>query len=183
MPFRARGFSRGGSKPRRPMDWVAGEIDSTTGGAAGSTPGCSWLCDPGEMVRDFTDPTLMALRVWGQARPNGATTALSVFGLGIISWNFTTDADGVAVVPTQCPRLFNLPGQGCQDEDWIYQWIIPSAGGEDSTTGRQTVNDGADRQSKARRRLGNDRGILFVVQALGVVNYDYHFHARALIKE
>jgi hypothetical protein len=42
--------------------------------------------------------------------------------------------------------------------------------------------DSEDRMSKARRRLGNNMGLLFVVQS-AVSNYDYHIHASALIKE
>ncbi len=180
---RGRSFNRGGARPRRPMDWVTGEIDSTVSGNATPEALCGWLC-AAQLRNDFTDPTLMALRVWGSAIPVGATTgANSVFAMGLIAWNFTLAPDGSANIPSECPLLINDPfadSAHCQDEDWIYQWFLPSAGGE--TSSNIHYIEAAERVSKARRRLGNDSGILFVVQALGT-SYQYHFHARALIKE
>ncbi len=172
------------ARPRRPMDWIAGEIDSSTAGGAGTPPVCAWLCEPKVLAEHFTDPTAMAVRVWGSARPLQTTVPVSAFAFGVIAWNFVTDpTTGLAVLPNPCPRLINTGPQGCQDEDWMYQWLLPSAGGETSSaTFLRYINDGDDRISKARRRLGNDKGLLLVAQGVGVA-YDFHVHVRALIKE
>jgi hypothetical protein len=36
--------------------------------------------------------------------------------------------------------------------------------------------------SKAKRKLGGDRGLLLVVESL-VLDFNYHIHVRALVKE
>ncbi len=177
MP-RARTYA-GGGRPRRPMDWISGEIDSDVNGPSTGTASCGWLC-AAQLSDQFTDPTLMAMRVWGAARAQGPTSPSAVFAMGIISWSFTRAPDGSALVPTECPDLINAPGV-CQDEDWIYRWYLPSPGGEGSANIHYLL-DNDDRLSKARRRLGNNMGLLFVVQSK-VQTYDYHFHASALIKE
>jgi hypothetical protein len=161
------------------MDWVSGEIDSVIQGTLSTlTPTCRWVCEEGDLVKNFTDPTLMATRVWGSTRPNGTTTANDVIAFGIIAWNFTRDATGTLVIPTECPDLFNDPD--CQDEDWVYRYFRPSSGGE-GPGDVLYLNDSDDRMSKARRRLGNDQGILMVVQGVGA--FHFHFHASFLIKE
>ncbi len=165
------------ARPRRPMDWISGEIDSVVTGNSGSISKCGWLC-AGQLSDQFTDPTLMAIRVWGGITNLGSSAADHVFGMGIIAWNFTRAPDGSAFVPSECPDLINDPGV-CQDEDWIYRWFVPSPGEPAGQVVR--VADSEDRMSKARRRLGNDKGLLFVVQSIGP--YAYHFHASALIKE
>jgi hypothetical protein len=64
----------------------------------------------------------------------------------------------------------------------MYQWLLPSAGGETSSaTFLRYIEDG-DRLSKARRRLGNDKGLLLVAQGAATA-YNFHIHIRALIKE
>jgi hypothetical protein len=100
--------------------------------------------------------------------------------MGVIAWSFTRGPGGTALNPTQCPDLINIAGV-CQDEDWIYRWFLPSSGGENIGDVHYLL-DSADRMSKARRRLGNNMGLLFVVQAESN-SYEYHFHASALIKE
>ncbi len=178
---RGRGSSRGGNaRPRRPMDWIKGEIDSSQAGLAYGTPVCKWLCDPEQLRHEFTDPTLMATRVMGMVRAEtGAIISDStVFAAGLIAWNFTTDGAGASVHPSECPRLLDIE---CQDEDWIWTWYAPFVNGSSPS---QVIASG-NHDSKARRRLGNDSGLLFVVQTFGSppVNFHYHFHARCLIKE
>jgi hypothetical protein len=164
------------------MDWVQGEIDSQTMGAgSGQMLDCAWLC-AAQLSDQFTDPTLMALRIWGSASNTSLTAPNSVFAVGLIAWSFIRAADGSAAIPTECPDLINLSAAVvCQDEDWIYWWYLPSAGNEPGGT-IYYLNDGGDRISKARRRLGNNMGLLFVVQSAATF-YNYHFHAAALIKE
>jgi hypothetical protein len=165
------------------MDWIVGEIDSSTVGLAGTPPVCAWVCDPPQLTNDFTDPTLMALRVWGSCQPTGTTSPTSAFAFGVIAWNYVTDpATGQAVLPNPCPRLINTFPQGCQDEDWVYQWLVPSAGGEPATAASVRYIEGSERLSKARRRLGNDKGLLMVAQG-ATSSYNFHIHVRALIKE
>jgi hypothetical protein len=161
------------------MDWISGEIDSITSSPAAEVSSCGWLC-AAQLSDQFTDPTLMALRVWGSATTINATTEQTVMAMGIIAWNFTRHPDGSALVPSECPDLINLPGV-CQDEDWIYRWYLPISGAVPVGSAFY-INDANDRMSKARRRLGNDTGLLFVVQSF-VSNFKFHFHASALIKE
>ncbi len=176
---RQRLMTRGGSaRPRRPMDWIRGGIDSVGTGQAAQTPLCDWLCDPAELRDEFTDPTLMVVRVAGMHQATAATGGQAVFGFGIIAWNFATDGAGNSLVPTQCPRLFD---DECQDEDWIYRSITPYVAG---ITGFGQVDGGEASMSKARRRLGNDKGLLLVVQSATAGDvFNYHYHVRALIKE
>ncbi len=176
---RGRGYRAGGgtARPRRPMDWIVGHVDSVDIGQAMLAPTCKWLCDPAELRDEFTDPTLMAVRVAGQVSPGSATSGQAAFGFGIIAWNFATDGAGNSLVPTECPRLFD---EECQDEDWIYRNLAVYTSG---FTGYFTVN-GEDGLSKARRRLGNDKGLLLVVQsATAADQFNFHYHVRALIKE
>ncbi len=178
MGFRGRGGRAisGGGRPRRPMDWIKGEIDSTqVGNPSTALPDCKWLCDPEELRHEFTDPTLMHTKVSGMAiNLTAPVDNTAVFALGLIAWNFATDAAGNALTPTQCPRMLDIE---CQDEDWIWTWYAPLAypAGIVITTIGQS-------DSKAMRRLGNDKGLLLVAQSIAL-NFEYHAHVRCLIKE
>jgi hypothetical protein len=68
------------------------------------------------------------------------------------------------------------------DFDWAWWWGAPLT----SNSGLQKFGNGAADTniiSKARRRLGNDQALLVVAEALGEANWDFHMHARVLIKE
>ncbi len=170
------GGFRGSGRPRRPMDWVCGEIDSETGGVSSPTAVCEWLGNPAEFKDIFTDPTAMALRVWGQTSPTvQVSNSVAVFAFGIIAWNYTIDAAGNTVVPTECPN----PIDQC-DADWLYLYLRPSVVSDSGAVLVGTTE--SDRVSRARRRLGNDRWLLLVASSKAA-NYNYHFHVRALIKE
>ena len=165
------------------MDWECGDMDSTELGFTEGVEGggrCKWLIDPFDIHQDYTDPTLMALRVSTVLKatvdpPNDS----ALIAVGIISWNYLA-ADAA---PTQTPDPCPSPIHDCE-LDWAWLWTVPLVAG---TAGVQNIyhfatGPGDDIVSKARRRLGNDRSLLMVVDSYAV-GARFHVHARALIKE
>ncbi len=155
------------------MDWYCGDFNGLIAPGTGNIQ-CDWLILPSELHEQTTDPTLMATRVALAAEVAGGGTLTnneSIVALGIIAWNYVDDT-----IPTPCPG----PLRDC-DADWIYWWAAP---GVPTTSGVFHTNGGADTNilSKARRRLGNDQSLLIAVESL-VQSYNFHLHARCLIKE
>ncbi len=170
MPFRGRGGRTivNAGQPRRPMDWECGDLDAVVG----DTKFCKWLIPPSELKAGYTDPTLMASMVWGGFYSESPALA-TVGGFGIIVWSAASDA---APVGDQCPG----PLSDC-DADWAYSFygpFVPTPGGAGMAL---YTNTELDRRSSAKRRLGNDKGILLVAEGEG--NVSAHFHVRCLIKE
>ena len=167
MGIRRANF-RSSGRPRRPMDWYCGNFDGIT---VEGVPECAWAILPSELHEETTDPTLMASRV---ALRNNPVTApannAAIAAFGIIAWNYVDDT-----VPTMCPD----PLANC-DFDWVWWHGSPRVVNDASPEG----NGGSDTQilSKARRRLGNDQSLLFVVSSVGQP-WNFHLHARFLIKE
>ncbi len=158
----------GSSRPTRPMDWVSGELNEVQ---VGATAFCQWLVLPSYLKENFTDPTAMALRVWATASMTGAGITDAIAGVGIIAWDSVSDA-----TPAPCPGPLTNP-----ELDWMWLWKVPVTGTTPNTTFYNDRCD-SDRGSKARRKLGNQTSLLIVVQSL-VLDFRYHIHARALIKE
>jgi hypothetical protein len=186
------------------MDW-AHRANNFIAAAQGNPPFCEWLLPPDEVQREYTDPTLIRLRihvavfnptaVGGSTNPPGIGN-LSHVGFGVIKWqgipqprsSSYAEADdtslvggeaSVALLPNPCPDPL-LDGE----LDWIWRWtaiLLPGSG-----TG-STVNYNGDTsatESSAMRRLGNDGGILFVVaNHTNVENLEVGYDARMLIKE
>ncbi len=174
MPFRGRGGRTitGGGRPRRPMDWECGDLDRVV---SAGTKECGWLIPPSELRSGYTDPTLMSTMVWGMAQHSSAGQDVSsVIGLGII---VVTAFDDVTPTGTACPG----PITDC-DADWVYLFFGPTAVLTASVITWSLGSCDLDRRSQAKRRLGNDKAILLVAEAL---NDDFaaHLHVRCLIKE
>ena len=149
------------------MDWICG--DATLNGVSVDTA-CTWLVPPSDLRTQFTDPTLMSTMVWGSVAPTTSAGSGAVAGFGIIVWSATPDDS----VPTECPG----PITECE-YDWLYLHIYPMLPG---TAVALFNGDNLDRRSQAKRRLGNDKGILLVAQSL-VTTSNFHYHVRCLIKE
>ncbi len=170
MAFRGRGnrVIVGGGRPRRPMDWICGDFDATVD----ATKVCRWLVPPSTLREQFTDPTLMSTMVWLSLGASSApATNTSVGGFGIIVVSAFDDAD---------PTLDACPGPFTDcDADWVYLNFATATQGSRTFT---TMNSELDRRSQAKRRLGNDKGILLVFESNNF-SFDGHAHVRCLIKE
>ncbi len=160
----------GAGRPRRPMDWECGNIDAIVGG----NKVCKWLIPPSELIAGYTDPTLMSTMVWLTLHTVGASTSNQpIAGFGIIVVTAFSDA---APTGDACPG----PVTDC-DADWVYLNFAPAVNGVVVQT---TMGSELDRRSQAKRRLGNDKAILLVLEEFsGLANFNGHAHVRCLIKE
>ncbi len=174
--MRARGGRAiaGGGRPRRPMDWECGHIDGTQ---AAGTKTCKWLVLPSVLRDKYTDPTLMASMVWGVSSISGTgPVSAPVHGFGIIVVSAFDDADPLAAA---CPG----PLTDC-NADWVYLFYdtVSVAGASPFVNTGGPAGCDLDRRSSAKRRLGNDKGILLVSEA-EEGGFLFHYHVRCLIKE
>ena len=151
------------------MDWECGNFD---GNLAAGTKFCGWFILPSILQDGYTDPTLMSTRMFGTVQSSVAPAADSIVAVGLIVWN---GVDDVAPTASNCPG----PITDC-DADWIWWWAVPEVAGPSVI--RTVVSDSAVIISQARRKLGNDKGVLWAVESKVSV-YAYHFHGRCLIKE
>ncbi len=198
----ARNF-RSGGRPARPMDWVH-RANAFTVSTAGNPPVCDWLIPPDEIQREYTDPTLVRLRIH-VAVLNPTVIAnkidavgsgfVSHVGFGVIKWQgipqprsiaFAESDDsalasgevGVSQLPNPCPDPI-LDGE----LDWIWRWtaILLPGSGQGSTVNYN--GDSHATESQAMRRMGNDSGLLFVVTNFTDSQVEAGYDARMLIKE
>ena len=168
----ARRLSSNG-RPRRPMDWECGDYDVSNLGVESAN--CHWAIPPSVFRDGYTDPTLMASIIYAQIGPLGASTVSSTFGIGLIVWNGVDDTDPPA---GECPQ----PITNC-DADWIWHWIVPAIAGQGNGFSYQNWSADGLIRSKAKRRLGNDKGLLWASENRGPVAAQLHAHGRFLIKE
>ncbi len=162
----------GGGRPRRPMDWICGDLNVE--GFSNPDRVCKWLVPPSELREGFTDPTLMSTMVWLTLIPQGQPTSTApIAGFGIIVVFVFDDAEPVG---DACPG----PITDCS-ADWVYlNYYLATPG----IGGGVSMGTELDRRSQAKRRLGNDKGILFVFEAFGASqNFFGYAHVRCLIKE
>jgi len=113
---------------------------------------------PPSTVRDFFhDPTLMLSRLVWQIR-QGATQATTAgfWGIGLIAWSDVNDT-----VPTDPPGPVT---DGYLD--WIFNHITPVPIGTAALL--YGPPDNASIISKAKRRLGDDKGILLCLETVGM---------------
>ncbi len=174
MPFRGRGGRQiaNAGRPRRPMDWECGEHHQIL---SADSKACTWLIPPSQIRERYTDPTLMSTMVW----LNMATTAAvgdfeTTIGFGIIVVNAFSDQEPFG---DSCPG----PLSDC-NADWVYLFFgtVARVGGGETLF--SPSGDTHDRRSQAKRRLGNDKGILLVSETV-VSAARVHAHVRCLIKE
>ncbi len=182
-----RRANRGSGRPARGMDWGAAQFDVS--GAAGPFTAPGYVFPPTQ-VRDFsTDPTVMALRVrytlFVQAQQSATVSPIYV-GFGIIK--HVNPIDTVNTLPANV--LPNPVTDG--DMDWLLRIILPIpyntfVGGRNGTF-FNTLD--TEYQSQARRRMGNDSGLLAVLTTVaptggqvGGTAFDFAADVRFLVKE
>jgi hypothetical protein len=130
------------------------------------------------MATQFTNPTLMASRVFFQARQTSGeyTSLLGGIGIGLIEWMAADDE-----LPLICPDVFVD-----MDLDWILRQVFPVALGTPSAT-MWTVAIDNQTVSQAKRRLETGASILIVVSNssdfAGGARYNTVADVRCLIKE
>jgi hypothetical protein len=153
------------------MDWGGAYV----GNGATTQVGVGWIFPPTIVQGDYVDPTLMALRMDFTYRINAASPG-HVIGVGVLAWDSRNDTIPATVpLPISDPQL-----------DWIIvaRSSIPS-GTPTGTTVFYHNENAVNTYSKARRRLGNQTGLLYVFEiAPGAsVNINYTVSFRFLIKE
>jgi hypothetical protein len=153
------------------MDWECGDHDATVNAGERS---CKWLIPPSELREKYTDPTLMSTMVWlnlSSSAEGGSNVGVAGFGIIVVS-----AFDDIEPAGTACPG----PVTDCS-ADWVYLNYVPLTLGK---IGFSTMNTELDRRSQAKRRLGNDKGILLVFESFaGGQTFNGHAHVRCLIKE
>jgi len=171
--MKRRIFTRGSSRPARPLDWVGATLDVTNANAITS----GWLIDPIQVLETFTDPTLMATRAFVAARTQAVQSGAGGGGyaaIGIIAWDGSTSA-----APVDPPGpLSDL------DFDWINRWVGPVVNHAPAGTFLNMNIFDNTHLSKARRRLPSGTGILVCFEGEGLASFvDYACDIRCLIKE
>ncbi len=164
-----RSFRRAPGRPARPMDW---ENARTLANLNGTGIICNYALPPSELREQYTDPTLIALRVWGQFRQTTTPGTSQFAAIGMIAW---TDANDL--VPSDCPGPLSNG-----DMDWIVRYVVPIW----STSGTliiAPVTFDIAHSIKSKRRLGSDKGLLVVFENAAVASVDALFDWRMLIKE
>jgi len=172
VAFRRRAFSGRSARPARPMDWEGAAVSISLLGPGLMAAG--YILPPSIVRTRYTDPTLMATRIFLQCQ-NGAQTAgvWGELGFGLIAW---TDVNDTAPAPGDIPSpLTNL------DADWIWRYVQPIAPGAALDNNGQFLD--SVHMSKAKRRLGNDKGLLMVFHNFAASNAAFYADARCLIKE
>ncbi len=168
-----RRFSRGSARPKRAFDWE-GSLAANTLVPANSLSNF-YIVNPSTVRDNYTDPTLVKTRL--QLALVNISTGSPAFGAwGVIEWpdiNDNPPAAGESPDPLLRPSM-----------DWIMHnfYSVPFAGTASVLIypgGNSTVAD-----SKAKRRLGNEKGILFVIST-GIASADVRFQAgaRCLLQE
>ncbi len=152
------------------MDWECIQADVTLGA---NTKACAWILDPVEVITDYTDPTLMATRQFSSIRSGTTAAGTGIFAaIGIIAW------DGISVAtPTPCPG----PLTDC-NLDWVVRIVgVQPDGTAAGTLLNPNIFDNTH-LSKARRRLGNQTGLLVSFETEGGT-FAFAIDIRVLIKE
>ncbi len=166
--YRSRGVSRS-ARPARPMDW---EFVQAAQVLPSSSIAGVWVVLPSRIRNTYTDPTLMASRWFLGMRASVATGSAGFAGFGLIAWDATTDA-----IPSPLPD----PIQD-GELDWINRAIAPLVGVPAETSIDWNLDN--VHLSKAKRRLGANKGILLVfstVASSGSIRFGAD--VRCLIKE
>jgi hypothetical protein len=159
------------------MDWECSQISTFL---VPLTRTCDWIVDPDTLSSLYTDPTLMATRQFSSISIAQGSSNFSVFyepaAIGIIAWDSKDNT-----LPIDCPD----PLRDC-DLDWIVRIVGAAPPGSGALTAYNPNVFDNTHLSKAKRRLGNQTGILACFSnGLGVNGpaVDMFIDARCLIKE
>jgi hypothetical protein len=158
------------------MDWENGRVSCFMG--PGNTLCRDWIVFPTVLRDGYTDPTLMASR-WFVAAANNSQgqefIAGAAIGIGLIVWSSKDDS-----IPSAAATPLPLSDG---ELDWVNRWVIPIPQGQSSL---ETIYNELDNVhlSKAKRRLGQDNGILLVAETKLLSNsWGISTDVRCLIKE
>ena len=172
---RMRGVRRG-SRPARAMDWH-GAIHTSAGAIGPGTRSVGWTILPLDIRDLYTDPTWIRSIMSTAVRVVVSPAGHSVVAVGLIAWNSRDDA-----LPTAPPGPSSASDS---DADWVLRQpiAIPANTGVGTIF---TVSADMMLDSRAMRRLGNDRAPLWVAEhysfgASGTV--DVVSDVRLLLKE
>jgi hypothetical protein len=164
------------------MDWTGASANGY-GGSFVKGANAAWVLLPTVLRDDFTDPTLMVTRAkWVLWMFTTTNAAGSLYGAGIIDWSSLDDfvfsfSEILAMNPTTR-----------QDMDWIWRVVYLIPGGMPVGIFAAGQPD-SELMSKARRRMGNNKGFLLVIgwnqpdQVIPVSEIAWAADFRFLIKE
>jgi hypothetical protein len=151
------------------MDWECAQFGASLG-----VNGCQaqFVVAP-SVVRDlYTDPTLFATR-WFVQIVTGAGGLNFNAAIGIIAWDSIDDIPPTGASEVPCPLTHcNL--------DWIVRYAVPSATGSGALVTNLVLD--STHLSKARRRLGNQTGILIVAETDGLAA-NFGADVRCLLRD
>jgi hypothetical protein len=153
MPrFRARATA-----PRKNKDWGGCATSIATSGAG--TVFAVYCLGPLDLRTQYTDPTVLAHQLVSSWKTGEVAPANSFLAAGAIAWDGDPDTNAV---PTETPDPFGDP-----EADWLIRQVMPVPPG---LAAGSIITPSADwlTTSKARRRLGNTRGLLIVGEIVGV---------------
>jgi len=175
MPgLRSRGRSFRPARAQRRMEWIGSATSGSTTLVAGDKIGFYTVL-PSE-ARALTDPTL--IRSIGSVVVCSTNVTVQIAGaFGLITWDDINDT---------VPLLGELPGPFTNPAaDWIwhsYFFKNPLCAAQFNAS---VGGSGLDAQSKAMRRLGTHKGILFVAEnSVGSgTSFAFMFGFRHLLKE
>jgi len=175
MP-RSRTFSRGRSRPQRRMEWTGASVDGVGVLAPGVT-GAAYLLLPSQTAA-YTDATLVRLRgavyVWNSS----VAGVLNDFNgaIGVIPWD---DIDDTVPTVAERPDPWNNP-----DLDWVWHsYLYGIGGGTVADQGTMGRTQRIEVDSRAMRRLGENKGLIVCVRNDGPQDFIYAWGMRCLLKE
>jgi len=146
MSFARRGrFSR----PRKRLDWGGAEIIVSI---FAGTVSYAWIYRP-EDARELTSPTVLAMRSFVQMRVIGTPVLGGFAGIGVIRWDGILSTDTLTVPPNPIEDF---------DLDWMARWIAPIPDGTTSGTVLSPNIFDNTHLTKAKRKLENTSGLLWV---------------------
>jgi len=155
------------------MDWGAGVGEGLTSVAPGTVNGF-YIALPQELRDFYTDPTIV--RVRGQVTVRTLTNSAVVGAFGIIAWSDVND------IPDEMPN----PALADPYADWLYHSYFFNGGGPEFSESLHWSDGFATAvDTKAMRKMGNDRGLLFVIEnsVFSVASIQYNAGFRYLLKE
>ena len=155
------------------MDWIGASTTTSLVIPANDTQ-ANYIVLPSEVRDQFTDPTLVRTR--GQLILSAGAAGITSGACGIIDWTDNNDTP---------PAAGEAPSPLIATFDWIWHTYFFTTG---ATQLASFYNDGGSGQSidsKAMRRLGGRKGILFVISLLtgAITSVSYQFGVRCLLKD
>jgi len=163
---RRRSFRGGTTRPKRDVTWGfynnSQRLETATDFVI-----ADWIAFPaivGPTVAGTLPVDSTLIRMIVQAMFSGPIPDVDVGGawMGLISWQWPSDT-----IPDAVP----LPQFG--DFDWMWRWPIPRVGLGGGTALGSITSENTFINSRAMRKMGSDRGLLFVMNGNIDVSEDF----------